>query len=288
MNTPTGFQLSGGVPVEIDPLAVMSNPHALHQSLHMVLAAFAATGFLVAGIHAFLLLRSTPKPFHEQALGIALVVGAIPALLQPVSGDVLAKAVAEFQPAKLAAMEALFHTERGAAFRLGGLPDEDTQTVRYALDVPKALSLILYMDPDAVVMGLDRIPRRDWPPVAVVHIAFQIMVGAGVIMAALALWAGWRWWRRQAVAEDVWLLRCLVLAAPLGMLAIEMGWTVTEVGRQPWIIFGVMRTADAVTPMPGIAVPFVLFTILYVLLSGVVVWTLWRHVAATGQMKEKS
>ena len=147
--------------------------------MHMVLAAFAATGFLVAGIHAFMLLRDGPSLFHEQALGIALLVGGIPALLQPLSGDFLTKAVAKYQPAKLAAMEALFHTEQGAAFHLGGVPDVKTRTVPYSLEVPKALSLLLYMDPDATVTGLDQIPRRDWPPVAVVHLAFQVMVGLG-------------------------------------------------------------------------------------------------------------
>ena len=287
MNTPTGFVLLDGFPRNIQPWAVMTNPHALHESLHMVLASFAATGFLVAGIHAYMILRYGLSLFHEQALGIAFLVGGIPALLQPLSGDFLTKAVAQHQPAKLAAMEALFHTEQGASFRIGGVPDVKTQTVPYSLEVPMALSLLLYTDPDATVTGLDRIPRGDWPPVAVVHIAFQIMVGLGLALAGLTLWGWWLWWRRPPLPHHQWLLRSLVLAAPFGMLAIEAGWVVTEVGRQPWIIYGVMRTADAVTPMPGIVIPLVLFTLLYMLLALVVAWTLWRHVAATGQMKEK-
>ncbi len=288
MNTPSGFQLLDGLPRDIQPWTIMTNPHAWDECVHMILAAFAATGFLVAGIHSFMLLRFGPSQFHEQALGIALLVGGIPALLQPLSGDLLTKAVAKHQPAKLAAVEALFRTTQGAAFHLGGVPDVNTGTVPYSLEIPKALSLLLYLDPDAIVTGLDRIPRRDWPPVAVVHIAFQVMVGLGVALAALTLWAWWLWWRRPPLPNHVWLLRSLVLAAPFGMFAIEAGWVVTEVGRQPWIIYGIMRTAEAVTPMPGIAVPFMLFTILYILLALVVVWTLWRHVAATGQMKEKS
>jgi cytochrome d ubiquinol oxidase subunit I len=282
MNSPTGFEVEDGSPRNIDPAAVMANPHALHESLHMILAAFAATGLLVAGIHAFLILRGARDDFHQHALRLALLIGGIPALLQPFSGDLLAKLVAKHQPAKLAAMEALFQTEQGAAFHIGGIPDEETRTVPFSIAVPKALSLILYRDPEATVVGLDRTPREDWPPVAIVHIAFQIMVGAGLIMTANVLWAAWRW-RQNRLSDDRRLLWSLTLAAPLGFIAIECGWTVTEVGRQPWIIYGVMRTSTAVTPMPGIIVPFILFTLLYGLLALVVFWTIRRHIAATAR-----
>ena len=280
MNTPTGFELVGGRPGRIDLLAVMQNPHALHETIHMVLAAFAATGFVVAGIHAALLLRDRTNRFHRQALAIALMVGGIPALLQPLSGDVLTRTVAKHQPLKLAAIEALFHTEAGAAFRLGGIPDADRQEVRFAVEIPSALSLLLYMDPQATVVGLDQFPRDEWPPLAVVHVSFQVMVGLGFMMMGLALWGGWRWWQGR-LADDTWLLRSLVAATPAGFLAIEAGWIVTEVGRQPWIIYQIMRTADAVTPMPGLWVPLVVFTLLYIGLAAVVVWLLWRHIAAT-------
>ncbi len=280
MNTPAGFDLADGFPRDIHPWTVMTNPHALHESLHMVLAAFAATGLLVAGIHAVLILRGAHDNFHRHALAIALLVGGIPTLLQPLSGDALTKAVAAHQPAKLAAMEALFYTAQGASFHLGGLPDEDSQSVPYALEIPNMLSLLLYLDPQATVVGLDRTPRRDWPPVAVVHVAFQIMVGAGIVMMILVLWAAWRW-KQGRLYTDRALLWCLALGAPLGLLAIECGWVVTEVGRQPWIIYEIMRTSEAVTAMPGIVVPFILFTLLYGLLALIVVWTLWRHIAAT-------
>lgn len=280
MNTPAGFELADGLPHDIRPWAVMTNPHALHESLHMVLAAFAATGLLVAGIHAFLILRGAHDNFHRYALAIALLVGGIPTLLQSISGDALTKVVAAHQPAKLAAMEALFHTAPGAAFHLGGLPDEESESVPYSLEIPKLLSLLLYLDPQATVAGLDRTPRRDWPPVAVVHVAFQIMVGAGMVMMMLVLWAAWRW-KQGRLYEDRLLLRALALGAPLGFLAIEAGWVVTEVGRQPWIIYGIMRTSEAVTPMPGIAIPFVMFTVLYGVLALVVVWTISRHISAT-------
>lgn len=279
MNAPTGFDLVDGHIVNVRPLVPLLHPLAFHESLHMLLAAFAATGFLVAGVHAYLLLRRPSSRFHRNALVIALVVGGIPALLQPLSGDFIARAVADHQPAKLAAMESLFATEAGADFVLFGLPDVATQTIGYAVIIPNGLSLLLRGDPQAVVPGLDQIPRQDWPPVAVTHVAFQLMVACGMIMAGVTIWAAWRWWKGQ-LEQSTWLLRMLVVTAPLGFIAIEAGWTVTEVGRQPWVIQGLMRTSKAVTPMPGLWIPMVTFSALYIVLAGVVVWAIWRHIAA--------
>lgn len=169
---------------------------------------------------------------------------------------------------------------------LFGLPDASTRRVDYALVIPNGLSLLLHGDSQAVVPGLDQIPSEDWPPVAVTHIAFQIMVACGVIMAAVVLWAGWRW-RQGRLDQDWWLLRTLVVTAPLGIIAIEAGWVVTEVGRQPWVIQGLVRTSEAVTPMPGLWIPMVTFSILYVVLSGVVVWAIWRHIAAAVVVSEQ-
>jgi cytochrome bd ubiquinol oxidase subunit I len=286
MNAPTGFDVEGGQWTHVNPWAAFLHPLAWNEVLHMVLAAFAATGFLVAGIHAFFLLRNPHSAFHRQALWIALLVGGPPALLQPLSGDLIARAVADHQPAKLAAMEALFRTEAGAPFVIGGLPDADTQTVRYGLFIPGGLSFLLHWDTTATVEGLDAVPRADWPPVTVVHLAFQLMVGCGLIMAALTAWSGWQWFNGRALERDRWLLRSLVVAAPLGFLAIQAGWVVTEVGRQPWVIYHVLRTADAVTPMPGLWVPMVTFTLLYLLLTAIVIWALWRHIAAADQSAE--
>ena len=279
MNAPTGFDLAGGRFTNVRPLVPLLHPLAFHETLHMLLAAFAATGFLVAGIHAFLLLRRPLSGFHRKALAIALVAGGIPALLQPLSGDFIARAVADHQPAKLAAMESLFATEAGADFVLFGLPNAATQTIDYAVIIPNGLSLLLHGDPQAEVAGLDRIPRQDWPPVAVTHVAFQLMVVCGLIMAGMAVWAGWRLWKGR-LEKDRRLLRALVAAAPLGFIAIEAGWVVTEVGRQPWIIQGLMRTSQAVTPMPGLWIPMVTFSVLYVVLVGVVLWAIGRHIAA--------
>lgn len=290
MNAPTGFRLQDGKPVDIDPIAAMLNPAALPQTLHMTLAAYAATGFVVAGIHAFMLTREPDNRFHKAALAIALVVGGVTAFLQPISGDLLAKTVAVTQPVKLAAFEGQFETETGAPLRIGGIPDESARTTRYAIEIPRALSILAYNDPNAVVKGLNEFPADQWPPVAIVHFAFQIMVGCGIAMMAVALWAGWRYVRgrrrKQMWLDSKWFLRTLVVAAPLGFIAIETGWVVTEVGRQPWIIYGVMRTSEAVTPMPGLVIPFITFTVLYIFLAVVTVWLLLRQVAASPKAPE--
>ncbi len=278
MNAPVGFRLVDGRPAEIDPIAAMLNPFAFSQTLHMLLAAYAATGFAVAGIHAFLLLRDRRNLFHRHALSIALVVGGVAAIAQPFSGDIAARDVARLQPAKLAAMEGQFRIERGAPLRIGGIPDVEAGETRYAIEIPYGLSLLAFHDPQAIVQGLEAFPREEWPNVLAVHVAFQVMVAAGLIMMAVAIWGLWLMSRGREPADSPRFLRAAVAAAPLGLIAIEAGWTVTELGRQPWIIYGVMKTSEAVTPMPGLAVPLATFTLIYIFLAAVVVWLLFRQI----------
>ena len=278
MNTPQGFTLGpDGALLSVDLFAAMWNPAAVPEILHMTLAAFATVGFAVAGIHAFMLLRRPGDRFHRRALGLALAVGGVFAFLQPLSGDLAAKHVAEYQPVKLAAMEGHWDTKRCAGLSLGGWPDETTETTPYALEIPCGLSFLAFGDPQAEVKGLKDYPADQRPPVAITHIAFQIMVACGMAMMAVAAIGAYLRLRGRDLAAP-WFLRLLVLSAPLGLIAIEAGWTVTEVGRQPWVIQGVMRTADAVTPMPNLIVPFTTFTLLYVVLGVTVVLLLTRKV----------
>ena len=287
MNAPTGFRWVDGRPVDVDPIAAMMNPAAFPQVLHMTLAAYAATGLVVAGIHAWPLLRHPRNAFHRRALSVALLIGAPAAMLQPVSGDLSARFVAHWQPVKLAAMEGHFKTERGAPLRIGGWPDEAAGETRYAIEIPYGLSLLAFEDPTAEVKGLLDFPRQDWPPVAIVHVAFQVMVGLGSYMALVSAAALWLMWRRRELTRHRWLLRALVLAAPMGFICAEAGWIVTEVGRQPWIIHGIMRTAEAVTPMPGLVVPFLVFTGLYAGLGVVVAWLLHQQVLRSPEATEE-
>ena len=281
MNAPTGFDFVNGNFVNIDPVAAMFNPAAFHEVLHMTLAAFVATGFLVAGIHAFFLLRNRNSEFHRKACGIALAVAGLSTPLQILSGDVSARAVAKLQPAKLAALEAHYETRKNAPLIIGGIPDDTTRKTRYGLTVPSGLSLLIGHSPQTEVTGLDRIPPDQWPNVRLVHWAFDLMVAAGMLMLAVAAWAAWLWLRTRRLPDKTSFLRALVFSAPLGFIAIESGWMVTELGRQPWIIYGFMRTSEAVTPMRGLVVPFTLFTTVYLFLSVIVVFLLRRQFIET-------
>ncbi len=277
MNAPAGFRIVNGKPTDIDPIAAMLNPASLHEVIHMTLAAFIATGFAVAAVHAFFLLRERESAFHRSALGISLAVACVCAPLQIVSGDFSARQVAKLQPAKLAAMEAHYHTQNGAPLIIGGLPNDKSKTIAGALHIPRGLSLLVARDPDARVTGLEEFPRDQWPDVRIVHWSFDLMVACGLYLLALSIAAACLCLKNRRLPDRGWFLRSIVVAGPLGFLAMEAGWTVTEVGRQPWIIYNVMRTHEAVTPMPGIAIPFFAFTALYIFLAVSVFFLLRRQ-----------
>lgn len=279
MNSPAGFVLAGGRPAEVSPLSAMANPAWRSEAIHMTLAAFAATGFAVAGIHACRLLRDTGNRFHRAALVIALSVGGAAAVLQPLSGDDSARFVARSQPVKLAAMEGQFRTQRGAPLRIGGLPDPEREVTRYAIEIPRGLSLLAFHDPDAEVLGLSAVPRDERPDPRPVHAAFQVMVACGLSMAAVAVAGALLGWRRREAFFGRPFLLAVAACGPLGLLAVEAGWIVTEVGRQPWIIYRMMRTSEAVTPVGGLALPFAFFFLIYLALGIFAVRMLRRELA---------
>lgn len=281
MNSPAGFAVSNGMPVDISPFAAMFNPAWKTQVVHMTIAAFAASGFAVAGIHAWMLLRDRENLFHRRALAIALAVGGTAAVLQPVSGDFLARFVARSQPAKLAAMEGQFRTERGAPLRIGGIPDAGAETTRYAIEIPAGLSLLAFHDASAEVKGLSDFPRDERPDPLPVHLSFQVMVFSGIGMAVLSLCAGLFAWKRRGWLFHRRFLLAVAACGPLGILSVEAGWIVTELGRQPWIIYRVMKTSEAVTPVGGIALPFAAFFLLYLAIGISAAWLLQREVSAS-------
>lgn len=288
MNSPAGFDYVDGKYINIDPIAAMFNDAWFSQALHMCIAAFAATGFAVAGVHALMILKKQSIDFHTKSFKIAAIFGTIAAVLQPLSGDISAKFVAKNQPAKLAAMEAHFHTEKNAPLIIGGIPDTEKKEVNYALKIPGALSFMAHGDFDAEVTGLDQIPEENQPPIAITHYAFQIMVGIGMLLMAISFAYFIALWKKKNWLTKKWLLKLFVFATPLGFLAVEAGWTVTEVGRQPWIIKDVMRTADAVTPMPGIMYSFYVFTAVYISLSIIVVFMLYRQIKMVPKLYDSS
>jgi len=281
MNSPAGFSLEGGKPVGVSPLSAMANPAWTSEAIHMTLAAFAASGFAVAGIHAYRLLGNPKNRFHRVALVIALSVGGSAAVLQPLSGDVSARFVARNQPVKLAAMEGQWRTQRAAPLRIGGLPDPETETTPYAIEIPGGLSFLAFHDPNAEVPGLSSVPRDERPNPVLVHAAFQIMVACGMCMAAVAIAGAFLGWKRRAKFFGPVFLSAVVACGPLGLLAVEAGWAVTEAGRQPWVIHKVMRTSEAVTPVGGLALPFAFFSLIYLVLGVFAVRMLLREFASS-------
>jgi cytochrome d ubiquinol oxidase subunit I len=280
MNSPSGFDWVNGQAINIDPVKAMFNKAWFQQALHMTIAAFASTSFAVAGVHAFMALHYKENEFHRDAIRIALAFGAVAAILQPISGDISAKNVAKLQPTKLAAMESLFKTSKPAALLIGGIPDEEKEEVEYGIHIPHVLSFLAHGDLNAEVEGLDKTDKENWPPVAIVHFAFQTMVFMGMLMMGtgiLFLIFKFKW---KENLDKRWWLKLLVWLTPVGFIAVEAGWIVTEVGRQPWIIYGIMKTKDAVTPMPGVQYPFYLITLIYLVLTFIVILLMRRQILA--------
>jgi len=281
MNSPTGFDWVQGHAENIDPWKAMFNPMAWPQGLHMALASFTATGFAVAGIHALGLLKNPKKALHRKAFRIAILFASCSAILLPLQGDRLAKKLVLLQPVKFAAMEALYRTTTDAPLVLGGIPSDKDQTIRFGVEIPGLLSFLAHGDVQAEVQGLDKTPLENRPPVAPTHLAFDLMAGIGTFLFMTSLFTLFAAWKRHQWLWDRRFLRLSVFCLPLGFLAIEAGWTVTEVGRQPWIIYGILRTKDAVTSTPGLFYSMLVFTALYLFLAFVVVWLMarrFRHV----------
>ncbi|MBA2763436.1 MAG: cytochrome ubiquinol oxidase subunit I [Thermoleophilaceae bacterium] len=280
MNTPSGFRIENGKPVDVDPIAAAFGPGWEATTSHMIIAAFMATAFGIAAVYASGMLRGRRDVYHRKAIALALAVGAILAPIQIAVGDVLGADVAETQPAKLAAFEGRLQTEQGAGLDIGGIPIPGSDQTVLNVEVPNLLSLLAYGDPNATVVGLYSFPPDERPEVFRVRASFLTMAGIGTGLVVLCLWF-WLYRRfKGAFPEDDWTLRALVAAGPLTFVAIEAGWFVTEFGRQPWIIYGILRTEDAVTGAPGLGVVFVGFLALYATLAASTIWLLRR--LATG------
>jgi cytochrome d ubiquinol oxidase subunit I len=250
MQTPQGFELRSGAVTAVRPIEAMLNPSTPVMTAHMLIAAYMATGFAVAAVYAAGMLRGRRDAVHRRGLAVGLVVGLALAPVQVFVGDLAARLVAERQPVKLAAMEGLWETTANAPLTIGGIPLDDGRDTILALRIPGGLSWLAFGDTDATVRGLSSVPPDERPNTILVHLAFQAMVAIGVGLVGLGIWALVVWRRRRDPGR--WFLRAVVASGPATFVAIEAGWIVTEVGRQPWIVTGHMRTADAVTANPGI------------------------------------
>jgi cytochrome bd ubiquinol oxidase subunit I len=258
MNHPTGFSIRGGEVVDVKPLTALFNDNLWHELVHMYLAGFIVAGFLVAGVYAFGWLRGRRDRHHRIGLVVALSVAALAAPAQLLVGDWAARTVAQRQPVKLAAFEGLQETTKGAPFSLPG-----------GIEIPKLLSLLAFHDPNATVTGLDSVPEDDRPPTGIVKVSFRLMVFIGSGLAALGAWFVWLWWRRRRLPRSVWFYRALVAAGPAALVALIAGWVTTEVGRQPWVVYQVMRTESAVTGASGVPVGFAALGLVYLGLAAV-------------------
>jgi cytochrome d ubiquinol oxidase subunit I len=280
MNSPAGFRLVNGALADVHPFQALANPAWAHEAVHGTLAAYVATGFAMAGIYAAALLRGQNSDCNKRALTLALAVASVALPLMLVSGDWAAKTLAVQQKPKLAAMEALFTTARGAPLIIGGWPDPASGKVPYGIRIPKLLSFLAHLNPDALVEGLDAFPPGTTPDPRLVHPFFDLMVVSFFIMLAAAVWFWWLRWRRREVPLDKWPLRALLVASPFGMIALESGWLVTEFGRQPWIAQGHMRVSEGVTPQTGIGLVLITFLIVYLALTAGLLKLLLRPAAA--------
>jgi cytochrome bd ubiquinol oxidase subunit I len=277
MQTPVGFATTAdGRITDVQPIAAMLNPSTPVMTTHMIVAAYMATGFTVATVYAVGMLRGRRDAYHRRGLAMGLVLGLVLAPIQIVVGDAAARLVADRQPAKLAAIEGLWRTTARAPLTIGGIPIPSQERTILGIRIPGGLSWLAYGDADAVVRGLDQVPVADRPNVVVVHLAFQIMVAIGFALAALGLWTLISWLRRHRLPDGRWYLRAVTVAGPATFVALEMGWVVTELGRQPWIVYGRLRTADAVTSRPGIVFWLVATVAVYVLLGVACSWLLLR------------
>jgi cytochrome d ubiquinol oxidase subunit I len=267
MNQPDGFKLAAdGTVTDVDPLDAFFNSAVSYEAPHMILAAYIVTGFLVASVYAVAMLRGRRDRHHRLGLLIPFTIAAIATPVQFVVGDTAARAIAEDQPVKFAAMECVQKTDTHVTEYIGGVCT--SEGVKGAVGIPGLDSWLVGFSTDTEVTGLDSVPSDERPPAnTMLHLAFDAMVGICSALIALGLWLGIAWWRRRDIPSTPWFLRATAVSGVASVVALECGWIVTEVGRQPWIVYKVMRTKDAVTEADGVWVSLTVVVVLYTVLA---------------------
>jgi cytochrome bd ubiquinol oxidase subunit I len=265
MNNPEGFDVVDGKVVNPQPWDALINTNMWHELIHMYLAGYLVSGFIVAGVYAYAWLRGWRDHYHRTALVVTLAFASLAAPVQVVVGDWAGRTVAEHQPVKLAAFEGLQQTQAGAPFTVAGV-----------VEIPKMLSILAFHDPNATVTGLDSVRPDDRPPVTIVRVAFQTMIAIGTGLALLGTWFFLTWLRRRRLPRSRWFYRAVMAAGPLAFVALISGWIVTEVGRQPWIVYGYMRTQQAVTSVDYLEIGYAFLVVVYIGLGAAVYWLLRR------------
>jgi cytochrome d ubiquinol oxidase subunit I len=275
MNHPGGFRLVGGKVVDVDPWkALFANTYLWHELVHMYVAGYIVTGFIVAGWYAFCRLRGRWGRYERTALAVPLTIAALAAPVQILVGDWAARDVATTQPIKLAAIEGLYKTTRGAPEHMLGWYTDNQ--LKYGIAIPHLLSILAFHSWNGTVRGLESVPASQRPPVNVVHWSFQIMVGIGTMLALLAVVYLGLWIWKKRLPDSIWFYRALIVAGPLAVVALIAGWVVTEVGRQPWVVYNVMPTDAAVTGAHGIPVGYGALAAAYLIVACGLAWVLRR------------
>jgi cytochrome d ubiquinol oxidase subunit I len=267
MNQPDGFKIAAnGQITDVAPLDAIFNRATAYEVPHMILAAYLVTGFLIASVYAVGMLRGRRDRHHRLGLLIPLTVAAIVTPIQFAVGDTAARAIADDQPIKFAAMECVQHTDTHVTEFIYGRCTSDG--VKGGIGIPGFDSFLVGFSTDTKVTGLDTVPPSDRPPAnTMLHWAFDTMVGICTLLIGLGLWLGWAWWRKRDIPSTTWFLRAVALSGVAAIVALECGWIVTEVGRQPWIVHDVMRTKDAVTGASGVWITFSAVLALYTALG---------------------
>lgn len=287
MNNPVGFDVVNGEVVNIKPFTALFNDYFWHEFVHMYLAGFIVVGFLVGGVYAVAWLRGDRSRYVRTAMIIPLTFAALIAPVQLVVGDWAARVVAESQPLKLAAMEGLPDTTKNAPFTIGGYWSESEGKIKGGVAIPDLLSLLAFHNPNATVTGLDSVPAEDRPKaINVIRYSFHAMVAIGTLLAMLGAYYLFVWARWRRLPQSKWFYRVLAVSGGLSVIALEAGWIVTEVGRQPWVAYGVMRTSDAVTQADGISILFWVGVAVYTGLLAAAVWLLRRLAGDPERVKE--
>lgn len=282
MNTPTGFVVQNGQITGINSLQAIFNPAQPYEVVHMILASFVGIGFGVATVYAIALLRGKRDEYHRKALLLGLTVGLVSIPLQMIAGDAIARSLETQQPVKLASMEAVYSTSNDVPLHLMGIPNVPQQSwLTQGLVIPDGLSLLVGFSPNTTVTGLNSVAANDRPGdalIVIIHIAFDLMVlfGSFIMLVAFVFWIIF-FVRRSVIPEYKWLLWAIILCGPMAFIAVECGWVVTEEGRQPWVIYNYLRTSEAVTTAPYLNFTFGVFTIIYILMSIMLIILLVRQ-----------
>ena len=277
MNSPVGFRIVHGQAIDVNPFAAMLNPSTPYETTHMILACYVSTGFAAAAVYAVGMLRGKRDDYHRKGLMLGLALGAIAIPLQIFSGDLNARFLETAQPTKYAAMEGVLHSGNGLPLYVGGIVDQQTGQVYYAIEIPHGESLLAHFDLNSHTTGLDTFPANDQPNAAIVHLSFDAMVGCGffVFFVGLIFWFLY-FKRKRSVPQNKIMLWAIAIGGPLAVLAVEFGWITTEEGRQPWIVYNMVRVSQAVNPAQWMDVSFSIFSVIYLLLGTTLIVLLLR------------